>query len=151
MLALLSREQQLINTTRPGGTSRYTVLHQAAYGGARRRGRKNLLGLGAWRTLRTAQGERALDITTRKGHGHLSGLLAPVLKHNVPLDALGQIQQHFHAVIRRRADELVREHALRLPELEPLLEMASKSSGLPCRACTAASTSGSIGWPAIPC
>jgi len=46
-----------------------------------------------------------------------------VLKHNVPLDSLQLIQQHFHAVIRERADDLVREHALRLPELEPLLEI----------------------------
>ena len=33
------------------------------------------------------------------------------------------MQEYFHDVIRGRADELVREHRLRLPELEPLLEI----------------------------
>jgi hypothetical protein len=40
------------------------------------------------------------------------------------LEAIQQIQQHFHAAIRERADQFVQEHALRLLELEPLLEMA---------------------------
>jgi hypothetical protein len=41
----------------------------------------------------------------------------------VPPDVLLKVQQHFHAVIRGRAAHLVEKHALRLPELEPLLEM----------------------------
>ena len=32
-------------------------------------------------------------------------------------------QAHFHTVIRGRAERLVEEHGLRLPELEPLLEL----------------------------
>ena len=47
-----------------------------------------------------------------------------MLQHNVPLESLHPIQQHFHAVIRERADQHVQEHALRLPDLEPLLELA---------------------------
>jgi hypothetical protein len=39
------------------------------------------------------------------------------------LDVLDDIQQHFHAIIHERAGELIQEHALRLPKLEPLLEM----------------------------
>jgi hypothetical protein len=124
VLALLAQHSQLINSTRPGGSSLYSVLHQAAHGGAPAGVVEQLLSLGAWRTLRTAQGERPLDIAERQGHTHLRGLLEPVLRHDVPLEALQQIQQHFHAVIRERADQFVREHALRLPELEPLLEMA---------------------------
>ncbi|HVC92739.1 MAG TPA: hypothetical protein VND64_03565 [Pirellulales bacterium] len=44
-------------------------------------------------------------------------------KHRVPLGVLLKIQTNFHVVIRGRADRLVQEHALRLPELEPLLEL----------------------------
>ena len=34
-----------------------------------------------------------------------------------------RVQTHFHTVIRSRAERLVEEHGLRLPELEPLLEL----------------------------
>jgi hypothetical protein len=123
VLALLGQDNQLINVTRPGGQSRYAVLHQAAHGGAPASIIEELLNLGAWRTLRTAQGERPLDIAVRLGHGHLRESLTPTIQHNVALEALQPIQQHFHTVIRERADQYVQEHALRLPELEALLEM----------------------------
>ena len=123
VLALLGQDSRLINSTRPGGQSLYAPLHQAAHDGAPASVVEELLDLGAWRTLRTAQGERPLDIAERQGHRHLCELLQPVLQHGVPSEALQQIQQHFHAIIRERADQLVRKHALRLPELEPLLEL----------------------------
>lgn len=123
-LALLDENGQLINTTRLDGQSLYAVLHQSAHGGAPVEVVEQLLNLGAWRTLRTAQGERPVDIAERQGHKHLLDLLRPVFQREVPLDSLQQIQQHFHAVINGRAEELAREHALRLPELEVLLESA---------------------------
>ena len=123
VLALLAEHNELINSTRPGGSSLYTVLHQAAHGGAPAEIVEQLLTIGAWRTLRTAHGDRPIDIAERRGHAHLRKPLEPALKHDVPLDMLQLIQQHFHAVIRERADQFLRDHALRLPELEPLLEM----------------------------
>jgi hypothetical protein len=33
------------------------------------------------------------------------------------------LQAHFHAVIRGRADDLITRYEVRLPELEPLLEL----------------------------
>jgi len=65
-----------------------------------------------------------LDIAVRRGYEYLRELLKPVLQRDVPLEILRSIQKHFQAVIRERANQFVREHALRLPELEPLLEMA---------------------------
>jgi hypothetical protein len=41
----------------------------------------------------------------------------------VSLDELGLIEWHFHEVICGRADQLVLDEQLRLPELEPLLEL----------------------------
>jgi hypothetical protein len=84
---------------------------------------QQLIDMGAWRTLRNARGERPLDVATRKKHTHLLGVLEPVYRHLVPLGMLLKIQSHLHEVIRGRAEQLVQEHALRLPELEPLLEL----------------------------
>lgn len=123
VLANLVEYPWLVNTTRLGGHSRYTALHQAAHGGAPTAVVGRLLELGAWRTCRSADGERPVDIARRRGHDHLIAALEPILYHDLPLDALARMQVHFHAVIRGRVDDLVQEHALRLPELEPLLEL----------------------------
>ena len=46
-----------------------------------------------------------------------------MLKHLVPIDVLLKIQVLFHEVIRGRIDRELPNHGLRLPELEPLLEL----------------------------
>ena len=122
-LALLSQHPRLINTTRPDGVSLYAPLHQAAHGGASTDVVKQMLKLGAWRTLQNARGERPVDIAQARNHQHLIAILRPRYKHDVPLGVLLKIQQNFHDVIRGRAKKLVEEHNLRLPELEPLLEL----------------------------
>jgi hypothetical protein len=123
VVALVSEHQEWVNATRPGGSSLYAPLHQAARGGAPVEVVEWLIGMRAWRTLQNARGERPVDVAERHGHRHLLGLLEPVYKHRVPLGVLRKVQAHFHAVIRDRAERLVQEHALRLPELEPLLEL----------------------------
>ena len=124
-LSILAADPSLINTTRPGGQSRYTVLHQAAHGGASSLVIQHLINLGAWRSFRTAQGERAVDIAQRRGHTQLGDLLTPRLNPDVSLPTIQAMQQHFHAVILGRAEKLIQEQAVRLPELEPLLELES--------------------------
>lgn len=123
VLDILSKQPRFVNTTRPDGKALYTPLHQAAHGGAPIEVVKRLLELGAWRTLRNANGERPVDIARRRSHAHLVSLLEPVYKKPVLLEDLRKIQENFHAVIRGRVEELVTKYALRLPELEPLLEM----------------------------
>ncbi|MER0240377.1 hypothetical protein [Fulvimarina sp. MAC8] len=83
---------------------------------------ETLIRLGAWRTLQNANGERAVDIAVRRGHFHLVPVLEPDQKRRVPIGVLLRIQSLFHEVILGRAAQQVREAALRLPELEPLLE-----------------------------
>ncbi|YCK42257.1 hypothetical protein ACNF49_51925 [Actinomadura sp. ATCC 39365] len=119
---LLEEHPDWVNVGRVGGTSGYTPLHQAAWHGADADVVHRLTARGAWRTLRTAQGERAIDIATRQGHPHLLTPLTPVIHHRLPAETLRLIQRHFHALIHERADDLVTEHRLRLPELEPLTE-----------------------------
>jgi hypothetical protein len=120
---LLAKHPEFVNSCRPGGKSPYAPLHQAAYGGAPRDVVQRLLGMGAWRTLQNVRGERPVDVAAKKGHAHLLAVLEPEYRRQVPLGILLKIQQHLHAVIRQRVDRLVLEHALRLPELEPLVEL----------------------------
>jgi len=120
VFATLAKHPELINTVRPGGKARYTPLHQAAHGGAPIAVIEKLISLGAWRTLRDANGERAVDVARQRGHAHLLESLEPVYKRRVPDATLAAIQGRFHELIREPA----RENAdkLWLPELEPLLE-----------------------------
>ncbi len=122
VITVLSENQELVNTTRPGGSSLYAPLHQAAHGGAPAEIVLKLIDLGAWRTLQNVCGERPVDVAEKRRHLHLLGVLAPDLKRHVPLGVLLKIQEHFHAVIKSRARNEVQRHGLRLPELEPLLE-----------------------------
>lgn len=119
----LAKYSDLVNTTRPSGSSLYTPLHQAAHGGAPIEVVEKLIEYGALRTMQNARGERPVDIAESKGHRHLLDVLCPQYKHHVPLGVLLKIQSNFHTVINERAAQLVREHALRLPELETLLEL----------------------------
>jgi hypothetical protein len=81
--------------------------------------------MGAWRTLQNSRGERPVDVADRQGHRHLLDVLAPQCKHYVPPGVLLRIQAFFHDVIRGRIDHEFElpDHGLRLPELEPLLEL----------------------------
>jgi hypothetical protein len=120
---LLSEHKQLVNTSRPGGESLYSPLHQAAHGGAPVEVAQRLISMVAFRTLQNARGERPVDVAQRRGHQHLLGVLAPENKHHVPSGVLLKIQSYFHAIIRGRIDRQLPGHGLRLPELEPLLEL----------------------------
>ena len=126
VLHILSAHRDWINASRPGGRARYAPLHQAAHGGAPAPVIHRLIGMGAWRTLRNRRGERPVDIARRRGHVRLVPILKPVCpRHDVPLDALNRVQGHFHALIREYPAG--RKRGLRLPELEPLLEMGRES------------------------
>ena len=120
---LISEHREFVNSCRPGGKSLFAPLHQAAHAGAAVEVVHRLIELGAWRTLQNARGERPVDVAERKGHQHLREVLEPVLKHRVPHGVLLNIQSHFHEVIRGRIDRKLPDHGLRLPELEPLLEL----------------------------
>lgn len=120
---ILEKDPAMTNVTRPDGKSFFSPLHQAAYVGASEKVVLQLISLGAWRTLQNARGERAVDVAQRKKQQHLFQVLEPVLKHQVPIGVLLKIQVNFHEVIRGCADELVQQNKLRLPELEPLLEL----------------------------
>lgn len=123
VLDLLAEHPDLVNTTRLGGRSLYTPLHQAAHGGAPPEVALQLVVKGAFRALRDANGEAPVDIARRLGHRGLVDILAPDYRRRVDLEALGVLEGRFHEVIWGRVDELVTADSIRLPVLEPLLEL----------------------------
>ncbi|MEV5495132.1 hypothetical protein AB0M50_06990 [Nonomuraea fuscirosea] len=122
VLDLLEAHPAWINSGRVGGGSGYAPLHQVAWHGADTDIAHRLVAHGAWRTLRTAQGDRAVDIADRRGHRHLLAPLTPVIHHHLPAETLSSIQRHFHTLIHERAADLITDQQLRLPELETLTE-----------------------------
>lgn len=119
---LLDKHPDWVNGGRVGGSSGFAPLHQVAWHGSDPDVAHQLVARGAWRTLRTAQGERAADIAHRMGRHHLLAPLTPVILHELPAGTMGSIQRHFHTLIHERAGDLITEHQLRLPELETLTE-----------------------------
>lgn len=128
VFALLDEHPGWINSGRVGGGSGYAPLHQAAWHGAEAGLAHRLVARGAWRTLRTAQGERAVDIAERRGHHHLLAPLTPVIRHPLPAETMRSMQRHFHALIHERAGDLITDQRLRLPELETLTEQRNPAS-----------------------
>ncbi|MBN3747772.1 ankyrin repeat domain-containing protein [Burkholderia sp. Se-20373] len=126
MLDCIAKEHTLVNATRLGGQSLYTPLHQAAYNGAPKEVVTELLQLGAWRMLRDADGARPVEIAAQRGHRHLIDLLTPQPRRFVPAETPRDIQRHFHEMMLGRIAHL-RVDALRLPELEPLLELDAQA------------------------
>ncbi|KHL18341.1 UNVERIFIED_CONTAM: ankyrin [Mumia flava] len=63
------------NRWRVDGSSWFTALHQAAWHGAPVAVVERLVAMGAWRSLRTAAGDRAVDIARDRGHAHLVAAL----------------------------------------------------------------------------
>lgn len=125
VLRILGDHPDCVNASRPGGRSRYAPLHQAAHGGAPAWVANRLIYMGAWRTLRTRDGERPVDIARRRGRPSLIPILTPVYRRRrLPAHDLASLQRHFHAVIRQHRPG--RAPSLRLPELEPLLELGGK-------------------------
>jgi hypothetical protein len=118
----LASSPWLANSWQPGDRSLFTPLHSAAEAGAPASVVERLIELGSWRTLRCASGERAADLARRRDHLRLACLLEPVIRRPIPSRPLRELERHFHAVIEDRARELLDEHALRLPEIEPLTE-----------------------------
>ena len=136
MIEILRASPELVNTSRPGGSSLYAPLHQAAHGGSPVKIVEEFVAAGAWRTLQNARGERPCDVAEKRGHRHLLGALEPVFRRRVPTGVLLKIQAHFHAVIRGRAANEVEATGviaedIRLPELEPLLELDAENVWFP--------------------
>jgi hypothetical protein len=129
VLTAVTASPELANARRIGGRSGWTPLHQAAWQGAPAAVVEQLVAAGAWRTLRCADGERALDIATRLGRDQLAPLLEPAPVHPVKPRALQAMQHFLHALIRVRTEEFSIQADLLLPQVSVLTELSDEGLG----------------------
>lgn len=133
LLELLASDSQRINAGRVGGPSGYAPLHQVAHGGAPVEVAQALISLGALRTLRTTDGEQAVDIARKSGHGHLLEILTPTPSLSFAPDKLAKVEAGVHQVIRERhgVAPLLERAAMHLPPLELLTETPENALWFP--------------------
>ncbi|MFH8495751.1 ankyrin repeat domain-containing protein [Streptomyces coeruleorubidus] len=117
----LVKNPERVNLARPGNRSGFAPLHQAAWHGATIAVVSRLIAHGAWRTQRTRDGRRPVDIARERGHTHLLELLEPVAVRQLPAPA-DALEGHFHAMLRERTGSCFDEIEHLLPPLSPLTE-----------------------------
>lgn len=108
------------NALRPGDGSGTAPLHHAARQGAHPDVVDELVARGAWRTLRSADGETAEAVARRLGHASLAERLRPEPVTALDDEAVADIETFLHALVEVRTRRL--DRPLRPPQLGPLLE-----------------------------
>ncbi|GGV81578.1 hypothetical protein GCM10010228_54860 [Streptomyces massasporeus] len=121
LFEVLGERPEWVNLPRPGNRSGFSPLHQAAWHGADFAVVSRLIAHGAWRTQRTRDGRRPVDIAREQGHTHLLDLLEPVTVRPLPSppDAL---EHHVHTLMRESTGRCFEEIEHLLPPLAPLTE-----------------------------
>lgn len=122
LLGLLNERPSLVNSVRPDSRSWFTPLHQAAYNNAPPEVVRQLIALGAFRTLKSSSGERPVDIARGKGSRECADLLEPAIRQPVNADRLAFMQELFHGLIRAVMLGYKISSPLRLPTLLVLTE-----------------------------
>ncbi|GDY68603.1 hypothetical protein SAV14893_079960 [Streptomyces avermitilis] len=117
----LGRNPAWVNLPRPGNRSGFAPLHQAAWRGADFAVVSRLIAHGAWRTQRTRDGRRAVDVAREMGHTHLLELLEPVVVRQLPSPP-DVLEHHFHSLLREKTGRCFEEVEHLLPPLSPLTE-----------------------------
>ncbi len=83
---------------------------------------RELVRLGAWRSLVNAAGERPCDIAARQNNHELAEELKPVFIYPTDDAEIQQIQKHIHRIILERGARFLESLPLRLPEISVMLE-----------------------------
>ncbi len=131
VLGMLQNDKTLsANHWRPGGKSLYTPLHQAAWHGAPLEVVDALVKRGAWRTLRTAKGDTALDIARDKGHRHLTEMLTPKTPPRDDLLVIDWLDLQLAELVEGRIPPEL-DIELRHPACSVLTEIPTKSLWYP--------------------
>ncbi|MBV6700201.1 ankyrin repeat domain-containing protein [Kitasatospora aureofaciens] len=123
VLAAVAEAPGLANGRRIGGRSGWAPLHQAAWHGAPAEVVEQLVAAGAWRTLRSADGERPVDVAVRHGREALVPLLEPAPVHPAPERALRAMEHFLHALVRVRTEEAAVTTALLPMQVSVLTEV----------------------------
>ncbi|NLU70453.1 ankyrin repeat domain-containing protein [Streptomyces sp. HNM0574] len=121
MFEVLGKNAGWVNLPRPGNRTGFAPLHQAAWHGADFAVVSRLLAHGGWRTQRTRDGQRPVDVARERGHTHLLELLDPVVVRPLPSPA-EMLEDRFHALLREKTGRCFEETHHLLPPLSPLTE-----------------------------
>jgi hypothetical protein len=108
------------NALRVGDASGMAPLHHAATQGAHSDVVEHLVACGAWRTLRTADGDTAAAIAHRLGHATLAEHLRPRPALEIDEETVADLEIFLCALVEVRTRRLHRR--LRPPQLGPLVE-----------------------------
>ena len=107
VLALLDAGHGLTaNHSRITGRSWFAPLHQAAWLGAPEQVAEQLLRRGAWRSLRTADGDLPSDIARNRGHDHLQRVLELPETREPEQRRFAAWDRHLAALIAERTERL---------------------------------------------
>ena len=123
VIEIASADINLVNCVRPGSDSFYTILHGAARIGAPIEVIEKIIELGAFRTMKTKNGETAFDLAIKYGNDELVPLLIPKLNFESEQNTLKLIEKNLHLLITKETEGLIYKHLLRLPDINVLLEI----------------------------
>ena len=130
VMTILEEHPEYVNVPRVGGIDGYTPLHHAAHGNAPLYViRYMVYGLGAWRTMKTTNGMRAVDIALAQGggchHATIAMLELPkdVQRHLYPGILDGPIQAGVHSLLTSVVGHWIQSSNYRLPQLSVLAEI----------------------------
>lgn len=111
-----------INSSRVGGRSGWSPLHQAAHHGADDEVVEEMLRRGAWRSLQSSDGETPADVAARRGHERLIDRLRVDRDERPIWDIqLADLETYLSALITVRTRQLGK--SWRMPQLGPLVEL----------------------------
>ena len=119
----IKKSPELINSIKPDGINGFTLLHYAAVNNINVNFVKQLLKYGAWKTIRSFDGDTAFDIAERLSNTAVVSILKPEYKIIIPHKEVRILEKYFHELIYEITEGLVIENSLRLPQLEVLLEL----------------------------
>ena len=122
LLAFLQRNRELVNSPLYNQRNWSTLLHQAVRLEAGQATVRDLIDLGALRTIRDSNGRRPVDAATNAQLLHLTALLKPKVKSKVDVRTLFMIQELFHGLTRATIRIFCSGQELWLPQLSILTE-----------------------------
>lgn len=108
-----------------------TLLHVFVEAGAPAKHVLELVELGALRSVRDRRALRPVDLLVPGADQELQAALEPTFRHKVPSETLERLQRQLHRLMNERADFLIQEHKLRLPQLSALLELEEPTMWCP--------------------
>lgn len=115
-----------VNTWRPGGSSCFTPLHQAAWHGAPTQVVDELVARGGWLTLRTADSRTPQEVAAARGHHALAERLEPRDARNVEPGCFDVLDRHLTALVDSRIRPNLQVQ-LRYPQTRVLSELSEDS------------------------